>query len=222
MVVGKMERDSMVFYRSFFESVEDLDAEEFKECVCTILRYGLDGVEEEVSGIAKTVFKLAKPQIDKNNQRYINGLKGGKPKANQTETKPNQNVTKANQTVTKPKPNVNVNVNDNVNDLLSSSTLSDSVKDKARDWINYKKERRETYKDTGLRSLLTQISNKEKEFGSKAVVDVIDLSMSNGWKGIIWDRMPKNTPTMTPNTTFHNFDNKHNYDFDEMENMLLR
>ena len=216
MVVGKMERDSMVFYRSFFESVEDLEPEEFKECVCTILKYGLDGVESEVSGIAKTVFKLAKPQIDKNNQRYMNGLKGGKPKANQTETKPNQNVTKANQTVTKPKPNVNVN--DNVNELISNSVLSDTVKEKTKEWVDYKKERRESYKETGLKSLITQIAKHEQSDGSAAVVDVIDLSMSNGWKGIIWDRMSK--PTMKSNS-FQQFSNKHNYNFDDMEKMLL-
>ena len=93
----------MVFYRSFFESVEDLEPEEFKRCVSSILQYGLDGIEPDVEGISKTVFKLVKPQIDKNNQRYLNGLKGGKPKDNQN--------------VTKLKPNVNVNVNDNVNDL---------------------------------------------------------------------------------------------------------
>ena len=206
-----MQRDSMVFYRSFFESVEDLDPEDFKRCVCSILQYGLDGIEPEVEGISKTVFKLVKPQIDKNNQRYLNGLKGGKPKANQTETK---TIPKE----TKPKPNVNVNVNDNVNDLISNSNLSDTVKAKAKEWVHYKKERREGYKETGLKSLLTQISKKEAEAGSQAVIDVIDLSMSNGWKGIIWDRMGKPSKA---ETKFHNFDMKHNYDFDEMEKRLL-
>lgn len=177
-----------------------------------ILQYGLDGIEPEVDGISKTVFKLVKPQIDKNNQRYLNGLKSGKPKDNQTETKPKPNVTK-------PKPNVNVNVNDNVNELISNSELSDAVKEKTKQWVEYKKERREGYKPTGLKSLLTQISNKEKESGASAVINVIDLSMSNGWKGIIWDRMTKNTPTK--NTTFHQFDNRHNYNFDEMEKVLL-
>lgn len=207
-----MERDSIVFYRSFYESVEDLSPEEFKRCVMAILQYGLDGIEPEVDGISKTVFKLVKPQIDKNNQRYLNGLKGGKPKDNQNETKPKPNVTKR-------KPNVNVNVNDNVNELISNSELSDAVKEKTKQWVEYKKERREGYKPTGLKSLLTQISNKEKESGAIAVINVIDLSMSNGWKGIIWDLIDK--PTMTKNTTFHQFDNKHNYNFDEMEKMLL-
>ena len=68
--------------------------------------------------------------------------------------------------------------------------LSDAV----RDWINYKKERRETYKPVGLRNLLSQVEHQANEHGKQAVIDVIRLSMSNGWKGIIWDRIPKAEP----------------------------
>lgn len=37
-----MTRDSMVFYRSFFEAVEDLPPEDFKQAVTAIMRYALD------------------------------------------------------------------------------------------------------------------------------------------------------------------------------------
>lgn len=118
-------RESMVFYRSFYEAVEDLPPEEFKAAVMAILGYGLDGKCEEVSGVSKSILALVKPQIDKNNKRYENSLKGGRkstgnqaetepePSANQVETKPKPN---RNQTRTKPEPNDNVNVNDNVNE----------------------------------------------------------------------------------------------------------
>lgn len=102
--------------------------------------------------------------------------------------------------------------------LIEQSNLSLPLKAKVDEWICYKKERREGYKETGLKSLLTQISKKEAEAGSQAVIDVIDLSMSNGWKGIIWDRMGKPSKA---ETKFHNFNMKHNYDFDEMEKRLL-
>lgn len=68
-------RDSMVFYDSFFEAIADLPAEEFKKCACAILGYGLRGEVPETTGIEKTIFILAKPQIDKNNQRWINAKK---------------------------------------------------------------------------------------------------------------------------------------------------
>ena len=63
-----------------------------------------------------------------------------------------------------------------------------------RDWITYKKERREAYKSTGLKSLLTEIENRVKRHGEQAVAEVIRLSMANNWRGIIWDRITETKP----------------------------
>lgn len=99
-------RDSVVFYRSFYEAVKDLPPEEFKESVQAILDYGLDDKPPDKQGtIAHTVFSLVRPQIDANNRRFKNGCKGGKePNRNQTRTKTEPNC---NQNVTKPEPNPN-------------------------------------------------------------------------------------------------------------------
>lgn len=96
-------RDSVVFYRSFYEAVRTLPPDEFKESVQAILDYGLDGKPPDTQGtIAHTVFSLVKPQIDANNRRFESGKKGGR------KPNPNQDVTKAepnsNQTDTKPEP----------------------------------------------------------------------------------------------------------------------
>ena len=72
-------RDSVVFYRSFYEAVRELPPEDFKKSVCAIMNYGLDDKEPETSGIEKTIHLLTKPQIDANNRRYQNGKKGGRP-----------------------------------------------------------------------------------------------------------------------------------------------
>lgn len=89
-----MERDGMVFYRSFYDAIKELPPEDFKKCTVALLEYGLNGTEPETSGIEKTVYIMAKPQIDKNNQRYINGKQGGRNKnQTETETEPNQNQT---------------------------------------------------------------------------------------------------------------------------------
>ena len=71
-----IKRESMVFYDSFFEAIKDLPAEQFKDCACAILGYGLKGEIPETSGVEKSVFILVKPQIDKNNQRWNNAKKG--------------------------------------------------------------------------------------------------------------------------------------------------
>ena len=98
-------RESIVFYRSFYEAIKELPAEEFRNAVMAIMEYALNDSEIDTSGVAKAILIMAKPQIDKNNKRYENGLRGGtKPKQNQNETKVEPNP---NQTVTKTEPKQN-------------------------------------------------------------------------------------------------------------------
>ena len=100
-------RESIVFYRSFYEAIKELSAEEFRNAVMAIMEYGLNDSEIDASGVAKAILIMAKPQIDKNNKRYENGLRGGtKPKQNQNETKLESN---SNQTRTKVEPKRNQN-----------------------------------------------------------------------------------------------------------------
>lgn len=98
-------RKSVVFYRSFYDAIRGLPPEQFKSSALAILEYGLDGKEPDTDGIERAIFCMAKPQIDANNQRYENGIKGGRPK-----TKANQDITKANQDITKPEPKEKVKV----------------------------------------------------------------------------------------------------------------
>ena len=125
-----MERESFVFYRSFYEGIKELPRDIQGEVLTAIMEYGLNGVTtENQKPITKAMFALIKPQLDANNQRFENGKRGGRPKADcnqtETETKPNHN-----QTETKPEPNVNVNVNVNVNDNddKDTSAITDEKK----------------------------------------------------------------------------------------------
>ena len=94
-----MIRDGFVFYRSFYEALCELPPEDFKVCALAIIEYGLDGKEPETGGFAKSMYLMAKPQIDKNNQKYKNGTKGGRPEINQ---KPNDNQMEPNENQNEP------------------------------------------------------------------------------------------------------------------------
>ena len=72
--------------------------------------------------------------------------------------------------------------------------FNEPVRSAVRDWLNYKKERREAYKSTGLKSLLTEIENRVKQHGEQEVAEVVRLSMANNWRGIIWDRITETRP----------------------------
>lgn len=94
-------RDSMVFYRNFRDALAKLPPDIRLEAYEQIFAYAFDE-EKPSEGIAGAVVQMVVPQIDKNNERYENGKKGGRPPKNQTETKPkpNQNQT---ETTSEPK-----------------------------------------------------------------------------------------------------------------------
>ena len=98
-----MNRDSFIFYRSFFESINELESNDRIALFEAICAYALDGIEPTMKGPAKAVFMLIRPQLDANTRKYVNGCKGGRPPK-----KPN-----GNQTETKRKRNDNDNDNDN-------------------------------------------------------------------------------------------------------------
>ncbi len=73
--------------------------------------------------------------------------------------------------------------------ILPEYTISDVMADKLREWFKYKTERKDGYKEQGMKSLLKQVANKVSVYGDTAVCNLIDECMSNGWKGIIWDKL---------------------------------
>lgn len=61
-------------------------------------------------------------------------------------------------------------------------------------WLEYKREKRQPYKPRGLQSLVTQIEKQVEVYGESAVAALIIECMSNGWQGIIWDKLEKQQP----------------------------
>jgi len=74
-----MSRDSFVFYKSWSEAIECLPDSEQVQAYRAIVRYACTGQEQDVSGMAKAIYMLAKPLIDANNKRYEDGKRGGRP-----------------------------------------------------------------------------------------------------------------------------------------------
>lgn len=95
-------RDTFIFYRSFKESMDDLSDTDKLTMYEAISDYSLDLKEPELTGFPKALFKLVRPILDANIQRWRNGCKGGAPSES---LKGNQNAKKR----TKNEPNSNKN-----------------------------------------------------------------------------------------------------------------
>jgi hypothetical protein len=94
---------------------------------------------------------------------------------------------------------------------ISKGNFSESAKSKIEEWLTYKKERRENYKPTGLKSLLTQIENNISTYGEQKVIDLISECMAAGYKGIIWDKLKKPQYKQDKPSNRNNFEQR-NYD----------
>lgn len=75
--------------------------------------------------------------------------------------------------------------------LLPDYILSEELQAKMAEWITYKMERKEPYKEQGMKSLLRQVENNAMKYGDRAVCELIELCMASGWKGIIFDKLEK-------------------------------
>lgn len=88
-----MGRDVVLFYKSFADAADCLSNAQRLKFYDAIFKYAFYGEEIlEDKSAARALFIQAKIQIDKNNQRYENGKKGGRPK----KEKPNENQTETN------------------------------------------------------------------------------------------------------------------------------
>ena len=127
-------KDSMVFYASWLDAIKNLPREMQGEVLTAIIEYGLTGeTTASLKPITKAMLALVKTQIDINNKRYENSLKGGR-KRKDGEDEENQTLTevepKSNQSLTKPKPKPNQtqtevepnNVYVNDNDINTTTT----------------------------------------------------------------------------------------------------
>lgn len=69
------------------------------------------------------------------------------------------------------------------------------------DWLRYKNERKENYKPTGLKHLISRIRSNAETYGEAAVADLIRQSMASNWQGIFYDRLERSGYGRTGNAS---------------------
>lgn len=75
-------------------------------------------------------------------------------------------------------------------------------------WMQYKDEMKKPYKtEIGMKSFITQVEKHLQESGAAAVINCIELSMSNNYQGIVWEKIGTSRPQYTQQS---------NYDWDSI------
>ena len=202
-------RDSIVFYRSFYEAIKEIPLEQQGIVYNAIYGYALDGVEPELNGIAKAIFLLVKPQIDANNSRYENGKKGaeygkkgGRPKKEnpkETPSEPQENP--------KETPNENVNENVNENDKKENIKRKTFCRPTIEEVKAYCKERKNS---VDAEKFCDFYESKGWKVGKESMKD---------WKASVrtWEKGNNSSPPKPPNKPTNAYHNAMQSEFNNLE-----
>ena len=174
------------FYNNYYELIKYLPNDERYKMYDAIFQYMFEDKEPNLDGLLKGIWINLKMPLDtsKNNS----GRGGRKPKE-ETNKKPNKNRKKT-----------DLKTNNNISYflfLISNNKYKYINKDgniykSLNEWLEYKQQRKEPYKEKGLESLLTQVDKQCELYGEENVINLITECMANNYKGIIFDKI-KNT-----------------------------
>ena len=202
-------RSQFTFYRSFFEAVFKIKNKAARaEAYDAICKYALfnDAPDvDKMSDAAAIAFMLIKPNLDASRRKAKSGKNGGNTKqmASKAEANSKQSgsKTEANDKQEQPaseKEKEREKEKENecypptpFSKIIANLPASEPLMAKTTAWLEYKSERRESYKEQGLKSLLTQIQKNAAKYGEQAVIDLMEQCMAANWAGIIWDRLMK-------------------------------
>lgn len=181
--------------------------------------YALYGTEPDLDNLPDAVaisFEVIRPNLDAARKKAQGG-KNGKPSAKDAEkkgessSKDNGKMDERTRKQEKEKeqekeqdkeqmlvgqtppsekiPETKTNIQEPSAEEAELGRLPVSLQGVMRDWLEYKKQRREKYAPVGLTALISETINNAAKYGEGAVAQVIRTSMASGYKGIVFDRL---------------------------------
>jgi hypothetical protein len=92
---------------------------------------------------------------------------------------------------------------------LPPSIRTEAMEEAVKDWLAYKRERRESYKPTGLKAFYGHLSTAVATHGEVAIIERIKKAMASGWKG--WDHVDSRGSPNSADDPRGNFNAAHQY-----------
>lgn len=194
-------------YYSYREQLEMLPDDERGRLIIALLDYAENGTIPIFDGASKMAFSFIRAQIDRDSGKYAARCQKNRENAIKRWNSENTNACNriqphANECETcqgkGKEEGEGKGEEEGKGECLAGASFdalcmrfSALVASAVLDWLAYKHERDEAYTPTGLQSFLEQIEKQISDHSEQAVADVIRLSMSNGWRGIVWDKIRK-------------------------------
>lgn len=206
-------RDSVLFYRSFYDALKNVPPDERLRVYDSIMEYAMYDNEPDLDGVALAIFLLAKPQIDANNKRYANGCRP-KSKRNDTETeaKDKQSVSKA-EAKEKEKEKENVKEKDNIYSCAFEALWSayPRKKEKANAYKCYKARLADGFSEDELMTAVKRYAAECKARRTEAryiKLGATFLSSNTPFADYLGDYKPEDTGQGGPVKSFNNLDHR--------------
>jgi hypothetical protein len=174
----------------YFAKLYDKDKATISRAISKLQELGFIYIEYERSGARVTKRKIYPLDIKTTNDKIVNG----------TETTNDKNITREQEklilTIDKIVKENNVNYNYILNNIIK---MFSSNKEKSiiysfeftpncikaiEDWLQFKKEKNQTYKDKGLETLCKKLYQMQKDSGEQYLINAINHSMANNYAGV--------------------------------------
>ena len=196
--------NSFTFYKDYYYLIDTMPIEDKKELAVAILDYVFKDLEPDLNGHNQAIFNTLSRQLDCSKNKSKSARK-----TNQIEVKQ-----KSNQNQIEIKQGNKTSVLSFKFYISNLEFLKDRglLRGKIEDWLDYKWERKEPYKETGFKSLMTRIEKYTKKFGEEKMIELIDECMASNYKGIIFEKLDKhNLPdkAKSEREKLKKFDNAH-------------
>ena len=199
-----------VLYRDWTPVICMLSDEEAGQLLKAIAKYQ-EGEHSDLKGMTQGIFMMMRETFDRDAEKYSEtcekrreaGRKGGRPQ--KTDIKANESK-KTKRFLEEPKKaeyeyeyeqeQEKEQEQEQVQEIVQACSMSEPVKEIAIKWIRYREEIRAPLKRIAVETLIEEMRKRESEKGALYVINAVNASISNGYRGIVWDKIGNNSTSM--------------------------
>ncbi len=91
---------------------------------------------------------------------------------------------------------------------VASLGVPAELQEKVSEWVSNKAARNETLTEAEFKSFVSKVKANARKYGASEVADLIEECMSNGYKGVTWDRLEKHARDKPENSYLYRIDHR--------------